>query len=79
MLSIAKGDPRRLSLDFIGPRSHFGLVCDLLCCRGNIKADRSTRVLGLWSIKYLVLLIALLVVISASRKLAAAACPKPGT
>ena len=27
------GDSHLISSD---PRSHFGLVCDLLCCRGNI-------------------------------------------
>ena len=43
MLSIVQGDPRRLSLDFIGPRSRFGLVCDLLCCRGNYVTSITRR------------------------------------
>jgi len=44
-----------------------------------ISRIRSTRVPGLWGIKYLVLLIALLVVMSASQRLATADRPKPGT
>src|SRR5271165_4934221 len=42
------------------------------------KRIRSTRVLGLRGIKFLVLLIAWLVVMSATQKLAAADRPKPG-
>ena len=40
---------------------------------------RSTRVPGLWGIKFLVLSMALLVVMSAGQRLAAADRPKPGT
>ena len=38
------GDSHLISSD---PRSRFGLVCDLLCCRGNI-CSRTRTVAELW-------------------------------
>ena len=40
------GDSHLISSD---PRSRFGLVCDLLCCRGNTKPKIDLTSFGHWS------------------------------